>query len=250
MTLSASLIQSQLTQGELYLFDELDSTNEYLVTHCKNLPKGSICIAKTQTAGRGRRGRNWVAPVGNLNYSLSWHYPRKVHLVLPPLSLIVGLMVIESLQQQGVKDLSIKWPNDIYHQGKKAGGILIELNTTPSHLHLVMGIGLNLAPINESSIDQPVSDLSQYQVDLNQLIIYLTAKLQKMLTDYPQTGFQPYYAMWQSYDLFFQQEVSVITESLVYSGISQGINEQGELLLQQQNQIKHFAIGEVSLRKV
>ncbi len=250
-TLNSSVIQQKLEQGELYFFDTLDSTNEYLLTHCKTVSQGSICITKTQTAGRGRRGREWIAPVGNLNYSLNWCYPINTNLSLPPLSLIVGLIAIESLQQQGVQDLSIKWPNDIYHQGKKVGGVLIELKTAPPHIHLVIGVGLNLAPIpQENRINQPVSDLSQYSVDINQLVIGLTDKLQKMLKDYPQTGFKPYYKMWKSYDLFYQQDVSVITDSQIYTGISQGINEQGELALQQQNEIKHFAIGEVSLRKV
>ncbi|PID51511.1 MAG: biotin--[acetyl-CoA-carboxylase] ligase [Pasteurellales bacterium] len=250
-TLISSDIKPKLTQGELYLFDTLDSTNEYLLTHCKTISQGSICIAKTQTAGRGRRGREWIAPTGNLNYSLSWHYPISANLALPPLSLIVSLMAIESLQQQGIQDLSIKWPNDIYHKGKKVGGVLIELKTIPPNIYLVIGIGINLSPISqENTINQPVSDLSQYSIDLNQLVICLTNKLQKMLTNYPQTGFKPYYKMWKSYDLFLQQEVSIITDSQTYTGISQGINKQGELVLQQQNEIKHFAIGEVSLRKV
>ncbi|MDP8052210.1 biotin--[acetyl-CoA-carboxylase] ligase [Pasteurella atlantica] len=248
--LSTSVIQSQLTMGQLYLFDELNSTNEYLLTNCNTLSQGSVCITKKQTAGRGRRGRNWIAPKGNLNYSLIWSYPINSNLILPPLSLVVALIVIESLQQQGIQDLTIKWPNDIYHKGKKVAGVLIELKTMPPHIYLVMGIGINLAPISkENTIDQPVSTLFGYDINPNQLVLCLTKKLQQMLINYPQTGFKPYFSLWKNYDLFLQKEVSIITDTQIYKGISQGINEQGELILQQQNSFLYFSVGEVSLRK-
>ncbi|MDP8161737.1 biotin--[acetyl-CoA-carboxylase] ligase [Pasteurella skyensis] len=250
--LNNTFIQQQMSQGQLYLFDCIDSTNEYLLTHCKTVPQGSVCIAKTQTAGRGRRGRQWIAPQGNLNYSLVWHYPIKQNLLLSPLSLIIGLMVIETLQQQGVKDLSIKWPNDIYHKGKKIAGVLVELKTSLPNIYLVMGIGINLAKImdKQDKINQPVSDLSEYVIDYNQLVICLTKKLHQVLIDYPQTGFKSYTQIWQHYDLFFQKEVSVITETQTYCGISQGINHKGELLLKlPNNEILMFSIGDVSLRQ-
>lgn len=251
MKLNQRLIQSSLWCGKAFVFDEIDSTNDYLLNHCQTLEKGSVCLAEKQTAGRGRRGRHWYSPQSqNLYCSLLWHYSCAEIENLSALSLVVSLVIAESLQAQKVADIQIKWPNDIYYQGKKMGGILIESKADNQGVYLVIGIGLNLGitQVDESVVTQPWADLSAYHFDRNALACHLIESLQKNLHIYPLVGFADYQKRWQHFDLFYQQAVKLVTEKAEIHGISQGINEQGELLLLQGDQVNAFSIGEMSLR--
>lgn len=251
MKLNQAQIQSALICGQAIVFDEIDSTNEYLLTHHQTLESGSVCLAEKQTAGRGRRGRTWYSPESeNLYFSILWHYPTEDAANLPPLSLVVALIIAESLQAQQVDDIQIKWPNDIYYKGKKMGGILLETKANRNGLDLVIGIGLNLgmAKVDESVVTQAWSDLSQYHFDRNQLVCHLAFELQKNLKIYPLVGFSHYAERWQTFDIFRNKAVKLLTESDEIHGISLGINELGELMLKQGDTVQNFGIGEISLK--
>ncbi|TLU74844.1 biotin--[acetyl-CoA-carboxylase] ligase [Mannheimia varigena] len=251
MKLNQSQIQQALICGKAIVFDEIDSTNEYLLTHHQELENGTVCLAEKQTAGRGRRGRTWYSPKSeNLYFSILWHYSAEDAANLPSLSLVVSLIIAESLQAQNVADIQIKWPNDIYYQGKKMGGILLESKASRNGLDLVIGIGLNLGmtKVDESVVTQAWADLSQYHFDRNQLACQLAFELQKNLKIYPLVGFSHYAERWQAFDIFLHKAVKLVTESNEIHGTSLGINEQGELLLQQGEIVQSFGIGEMSLR--
>lgn len=251
MKLNQTQIQQALLCGQAVVFNEIDSTNEYLLKHYKTLEQGSVCLAEMQTAGRGRRGRTWYSPQSqNLYFSTLWHYKIDEVEHLPALSLVVSLLIAESLTAQNVPNIQIKWPNDIYHNGKKMGGILIETIADRTGVHLVIGIGLNLAMevVEQGAITQAWSDLSAYHFDRNELTCRLAFELQKNLKIYPLVGFAHYAERWQKFDIFHHQPVKLVTENNEIHGISQGINAQGELLLKQGETISAFAIGEMSLR--
>lgn len=251
MGLDQHLITSALTQGQALVFKEIDSTNEYLLTHYKTLPSGSLCVAESQTAGRGRRGRQWYSPESqNVYFSMLWHYPSLEIPQLSSLSLVVSVLIAEAFQALNVPHIQIKWPNDIYYQGKKMGGILIESRIDKTGIYLVIGIGLNLGMnnVDENVVTQAWSDLSEHQINRSQLVAELAKRLQNALTTYPQTAFEPYAERWQQFDIFRNQAVRLITENEEIHGISLGINEDGELILQQGEIIRSFAIGEISLR--
>ncbi|AUI67005.1 MULTISPECIES: biotin--[acetyl-CoA-carboxylase] ligase [Glaesserella] len=251
MKLNQAVIAQALTQGQALVFEEIDSTNEYLLTHHKTLPSGSLCVAEMQTAGRGRRGRQWYSPESqNVYFSMLWHYPTVEIPQLSSLSLVVAVIIAETFQALNVPNIQIKWPNDIYHQGKKMGGILIESRMDKSGIYLVIGIGLNLGmqQVDEKVVTQAWSDLSDYQLDRSQLVAELAQRLQTALSSYPQTAFAPYIERWQTFDIFRNQAVRLITENAEIHGISLGINEKGELLLQQGEIIRCFSVGEISLR--
>ena len=105
-----------------------------------------MLLAECQSAGRGRRGRTWVAaPGGAICLSLNWTFPA-VPEDLGALGLVIGVCVLRSLQGLGVQGLQLKWPNDLLVQGKKLGGVLIELRAeTAGPAFVVIGIGLNVA---------------------------------------------------------------------------------------------------------
>ncbi|RKR70609.1 biotin--[acetyl-CoA-carboxylase] ligase [Otariodibacter oris] len=249
--LNQAEIQRALNYGQAIVFTEINSTNEYLLNHHNQLPSGSVCLAETQTAGRGRRGRKWYSPLSkNLYFSMLWRYSSINISQIAPLSLVVAIVIAETFQQLNVQDIQIKWPNDIYYQGKKMGGILIESRANRHSIDLVIGIGLNLSmnAIDPSIVNQAWSDLSNYQLDRNNLAALLAQRLQKMLVEFPQHTFSDYLPQWNQFDLFYKKPVKLLTEKGEIHGIANGINNKGELLLEQDNKMTPFAIGEISLR--
>lgn len=228
-------LQQQLPNNEIRYFAEIDSTNEYLLTHSLTLPQGTLCIAETQTAGRGRRGRQWHSPnQQNLYLSLLWKYSKDNIQQYSTLSLVVALSIVEVLQSFGIQPLHIKWPNDVYYQHKKVGGILIENRITPHEIHLIIGIGLNIAMQADSqhNITQPWATLATYQLNRENVITALIQQLNTVYQTYPHTGFAPYLARWQQFDLYANQPVKLITDQQTIEGIARGINETGEIILE------------------
>jgi BirA family biotin operon repressor/biotin-[acetyl-CoA-carboxylase] ligase len=106
--------------------------------------KADVCIAEHQSAGRGRRGREWLAPFGGgICLSLSWTFPEP-----PPqlgaLSLAVGVALLRALGSHGASGVRLKWPNDVLVNERKLGGILCELRAEAGGpAYVVIGVGLN-----------------------------------------------------------------------------------------------------------
>ena len=251
MKLNQPDLQAALLCGEAVIFDEIDSTNEYLLREYKHLAAGSVCAAEHQTAGRGRRGRSWYSGKNqNLCFSLLWRYSADEVQQVSALSLMVALVLAESFTELGISDIQIKWPNDVYYQGKKLGGILIESRFENNDYYLVIGIGLNLSmdQVDLNVVNQPYADLSAYHLERNQLLQKIVPQLQKNLKIYPLVGFENYVERWQSYDLFYGKPVKLLAGDTEIHGISKGINDKGELLLEQAGKINAYAIGEMSLR--
>lgn len=125
----------------IYL-DEVDSTNTYLKQHRAELPDGEAVTARIQTAGRGRRGHDWLADGGML--------PLSVLLKNPPhpttVTLCAGVAVCEALEALFPDKLNtgIKWPNDIIAGGFKVCGILCESVCFGDSIDIICGIGVNL----------------------------------------------------------------------------------------------------------
>lgn len=132
----------------------LDSTNRlamHLLDQSPELPM--LISADEQTAGRGRGGNSWWSPAGALMFSVVMERPEAAA-ELPPYSLAVGLAVRAALQvAMGDVELKVKWPNDIFLEGRKVCGILVEV--PPGHRDtLVIGIGIN---VNNSMTNAPQS---------------------------------------------------------------------------------------------
>ena len=116
----------------------ISSTNEWILQNIPSLKKGDLCVAEYQTAGRGRRGRQWLSPfAGQIMFSFYWAFDPKKS--IEGLSLVIGLAIAEVLNVQ------VKWPNDILFDGRKLGGILVEIaNHKNGMLNLVIGVGINV----------------------------------------------------------------------------------------------------------
>lgn len=238
--------------GRLSCFEELDSTNQYLLS--ERAACGDVCMAERQSAGRGRRGRSWSSPFGqNLYLSLRWHYEQGVA-ALEGLSLAIGVVIVEVLAQEfGVAGLRLKWPNDLLLNDRKLGGVLVEVGgDLTGDCFAVVGVGLNVSMSRAAAlaIDQPWADLLQagHSVDRNELSAKLISALLPALGNYPQDGFRCYRSRWLRHAAFLDQQINLTTPGKSFSGVMCGVDEGGGLVVKINGQEQVFAGGEVSVR--
>jgi BirA family biotin operon repressor/biotin-[acetyl-CoA-carboxylase] ligase len=241
---------------DIELMSVATSTNSLLMTAAQQGSiHGKAISADMQTAGRGRRGRQWVSPyASNIYLSVGWSFKGGVA-ALSGLSLAVGVVVVQALEALGVSGATLKWPNDVLHAGRKLGGILIEMGGDPAgDCHVVIGIGLNvhMGQKASSDIDQPWIDcdaLMGRRVSRKAVLGSLLVELQAMLRIYEQQGFAAYHEKWQHLHAY-QDEVVVLTSGdNVSSGIARGVDEAGALIVETSLGRKLFHGGEVSVRK-
>ena len=256
--LRESLGTCSLLIPRLYLFDCLDSTNTWLKQRgaC-----GDVCIAEQQTKGRGRRGKRWLSPnAENIYLSLKWCFKQTpVHLSL--LSLVVGLSIVKALQKMGLSGHGVKWPNDIYWQGLKMGGILIESVSSsveashPSGLSLIIGIGLNInmSIAEGEQIDQPWISLSKIlgkRINRNQLLALLLEHLINDLQCFNHLDLEQFQKKWQQWDVLYGQQVRVLQQHKELSGIVRGLDKQGRIAIElMSGQLTHYSSAEIRLKK-
>lgn len=215
---------------------------------------GLVVLAEQQTQGRGRRGREWVSPLGrNIYLSTVWGFDGGVQ-VLEGLSLAVGVAVRRALINCGVNGLVFKWPNDLLWDEKKLGGILLEVLGDPAGFcQVVVGVGLNLNMTAGAggNIDQPwadISHISTHEVSRNQLSAALVKELFELMSGYQSQGFAMYRDEWQQHDAFHSQAVTLTLLNKSLEGIARGVDERGALLVEIDGVLQSFSGGEISMR--
>ncbi|MBV1774480.1 biotin--[acetyl-CoA-carboxylase] ligase [Burkholderiaceae bacterium DAT-1] len=251
----ASHLGTALRFFDLRCFDEIDSTNAALIKAAHDgAPSGMVYAAEYQTAGRGRRGRQWRGELGGtLMYSLLWRFNLGLA-DLSGLSLAVGLAVVRALQSLGVSGAQLKWPNDIVCDAGKLGGILIELaGEAHGPVAAVLGIGLNvrMSDDNRAAIDQPVATLDDLGLKStrNQLLACLLRELADVLNAFSHGGFSPLLKEWESHHRWHGQPVSMLMpDGSKIQGTVVGVSDEGALKLACEDGIRQFHSGEVSLR--
>lgn len=240
---------------EIDVLWEVNSTNHH-VTEQANLGKtsGYTCIAESQNNGRGRRGRNWVSPLGgNVYFSQLWEFPIGPA-DLSGLSLAISLAVVRSMHQIGVQGVELKWPNDILINKKKVAGILLEIvGESAGPTRVVVGIGVNFHLPDEmgKQIDQPYTTLDQHihrGLSRNVFIGRLISELLRVYREFEQHGFPGFASEWRDADAYADSQVELSTGSTIVNGICRGVNNHGALLLELDGQIRTYQSGEVSLR--
>jgi BirA family biotin operon repressor/biotin-[acetyl-CoA-carboxylase] ligase len=253
-SINAELSSSTLKHiGQLEILRIIDSTNAHLL---KQEPKEKItvCMAECQTAGRGRRGRNWVSPFAkNIYLSLKMTLDSGLG-ALEGLSLAVGVAIVRALNNLGVQGVQLKWPNDVLWCGRKLGGILIEVVGDPSgRCHIVVGIGLNINADKTmlAAIEQPWVSLNEilgYRPVRNLVVAGLLNGIVTLLTTYEGEGFGKYRKEWEELNAHAGLLVNLHLGSTVVSGFVRGVNAVGALILSTEGGEQIFHGGEVSLR--
>lgn len=251
--LNADIVNQNIKGEPASVIPVIDSTNQYLIQRISELKSGDVCIAEYQSAGRGRRGRQWISPFGrNLYLSMYWKLDQGPAAAIG-LSLVVGVIMAEVLQKLGAGGVKVKWPNDLYLNDKKLSGILVELTgKTGDVAHIVTGIGINIAMSKNQNevINQQWINLEQVgiRIDRNELACEITNALREAFTQFEKQGLSIFIERWKSLDNFMHRRVKLIIGEKEIFGIAKGINDQGALLLEQDGKVTPYIGGEISLR--
>jgi BirA family biotin operon repressor/biotin-[acetyl-CoA-carboxylase] ligase len=246
-------------RGSIEVHEALESTNSHLLAQPP--PRaGSFraCLAEYQSAGRGRRGRRWLAPYGSgLCLSFAWLYDTPPT-ELGALSLAAGVAVLRALGSQDIGGLALKWPNDIQREGCKLGGILCELRfEAAGPAHVVIGIGLNVrlpagvaTEVAREGGVRPADLADAGPPSRNALAAALIDALAEVAAGFGAAGFQPFAAEWCAVDALLDRAVHVHGSAGVRDGIARGIDRQGGLRVQFGDITETLTAGDVSLRAV
>lgn len=251
--LNTEILQHLTAGAPIHTCAVIDSTNQYMMAQLERWQKGECLLAETQTAGRGRRGRHWHSPFGSqFIMSMYWRLDDGPSAAMG-LSLAIGVAVVQALESAGYRDLSLKWPNDIYMARRKLAGILVEMSAAVGGIcHLVIGVGvnLNLPDAVIAQLDQPCAQLAEQPVvvERNQLSATIIRALRNALTLFEQQGLTAFLTEWNRLDIFMQQPVKVLLGNQVIHGTYCGIDGQGNMLLQDHDGMHKFVGGEISLR--
>ena len=235
---------------DIDVLDSCDSTNAVLLARAEaGAASGTVVIALEQTAGRGRRGRSWFAnPGDSLTFSLLWRFAPGI--APAGLSLAVGLAVARALDKTGGAVTSLKWPNDILKDGRKLGGILIELVPGAAHA-AVIGIGLNLRLPDAMPVDlrSASAALDLPGTDENALYAGLLTELLATLEHFATSGFAPMRDDWMARHGLQDAKVMLSSDfGAPRQGICRGADSDGALLFEVEGRVERVLSGEVSLR--
>lgn len=252
----ASMAESAERLARLDILPEVDSTNRYLLEYARQNPgQVAACLAEYQSAGRGRRGREWLSPfAANLYLSLLWPFQGGAA-GLGGLSLGIALAVCQALERIGLIGTRLKWPNDLLFSGRKLGGILLELvGEAGGPCQVVIGIGLNVRMPGAAAdrIDQPWIDLSTALgrvASRNQLAGELLAGLLRFLPAFERDGLAPWRAAWLARDAFAGCDVEIRQTEHIYAGRWEGIDQDGAGLVSINGERRRILAGDVSLRR-
>ncbi|GGK03910.1 bifunctional ligase/repressor BirA [Pseudomonas matsuisoli] len=209
-------------------------------------------IAEQQSAGKGRRGRQWISPFGqNIYYSVVMEFTSGLE-ALDGLSLTVGVAVLEALQSLGVEGLGLKWPNDLLIANRKVAGILIELHGDPADVcRAVIGVGINVNMRAADVIDQPWTSLSNAchrDFDRTELVLRLTESLHACVAEHRQGGFRALRSRWENAHAWRGEAVALLAGNSKMSGVALGVDDRGALRLMGPDGERSYSGGELSLR--
>jgi BirA family transcriptional regulator, biotin operon repressor / biotin---[acetyl-CoA-carboxylase] ligase len=218
-----------------------------------------VVLSELQHAGRGRRGRHWIAPFGgSIALSMSWSFTDASR-ANPTLSLCVGVAIARALGRAGALGIGLKWPNDLWFDDRKMGGVLVEVRAEAGGpAHVVIGVGLNVsltagmrAQIERSGVKAAaVSDACTVPPSRNFIAGAIIDALLSMLADFERDGFSGFREAWTALDALRDRPAQVLMGEAVVCGTARGVDAQGALRLERDGLIQEFVSGEVSLRGV
>ena len=243
---------------QIIYYKQLNSTNikmDELAT--EGAAHGTVVVAETQLAGKGRRGRSWESPAGDNIYMSVLLRPELTPQEAPMLTLVMAYSVAKAIQKRGAFEVQIKWPNDLVISGKKVCGILTEMRLSDTTIdYVVVGVGVN---VNTEDFSEELQDKA------TSLYLECGQKTEReiIIQDIVTIFWEEYAHFMRKRDLSFLQdeynamlinrerEVRVLEPGNEYTAYAIGINRTGELLVKTEDgREKNIYAGEVSVRGV
>ena len=232
---------------ELLIRETTGSTSDDIKTWIRHgqYERPVVKLVFSQTQGRGTQNRPWINPQPSLLFSIGVCEPRDNDGC--PYSILVGVGLAKALRSLGI-NAKLKWPNDLWVNGGKAGGILLERIHHNHQSYLVIGIGLNLLPValrttrgwlgsglfTDETVLDPKAMAALWVKCVKSVVASLTMESVLMVE------------LWNEYDVFKGQMIDVCHEDLIWTGRSQGINAEGLLLLDCNGKTQSILSGSIT----
>ncbi len=260
-------LRSEYMGRSLYYYDETDSTNARIGELAgAGAPDGTLAVADKQTAGRGRRGRGWDSPPGMNIYMSLLLRPDMDPSDAPMITILMALAVCESVTEvtggenagDDTPAARIKWPNDIVIRGRKVCGILTEMNMEAGRISgVIVGVGINVNQGERTLFPEEIRDTATslkleccHAIDRSILIAMIMERFEDLYGRFTDSGDLAY--LTDRYDELLvsrDREVRVLDPQGEYTGISRGIDDRGELLVETPDgEVHRVYAGEVSVR--
>jgi BirA family biotin operon repressor/biotin-[acetyl-CoA-carboxylase] ligase len=249
-------LQTKNLGRKIFFSREVGSTNDW----AKELAligadDGSVVVAETQTAGRGRLDRGWVSPRGGLWLSVIFR-PKVKPAEAVGLVFVAGLAVAEVLRELYGLEVETKWPNDVLVDGRKVCGILSEMSTIGEKVnYAIIGVGVNANFDVKKALPRELwenatslESVLGRRISLEDLFRASLEKLDSVYAEFLKEGFTFILEKWKRYAGFLGRQVEVISETEKLSGLALDVDSEGALVLRQGNgTMKRVFVGDVSL---
>ena len=241
--------KSRIFSSHIIMVNEVGSTNTELLRHAGDYEQGTVLCARRQTAGRGRRRRNWRSHKGGLYFSLLLKDQKDI-VSIYPLILLSALAVVRSIQSCATQGLAIKWPNDIYINHRKVCGILAESSTQNNKTHLVIGIGINVnnKVSHMKDLRHPAVSLSECKgedLNLNELLLRIVNELDLLYADFLSNNFSMHLPELNRLLYSRGQEIELTSGETVRSITPLAFTHEGKLLCLENGKETIVFMGEI-----
>lgn len=228
----------QIIGREVYVFQEIDSTNiKGMELGDKGYSEGTIILAETQNMGKGRLGRSWISPKGNIYLSVILR-PNILPSQAPLITLMAAVASASALRNAFNIGVYIKWPNDLLINSKKVGGILTEMKSEIDRIsYIVLGIGVNVnmdsslfppdVRVNATTLKETVGrELPRIEV-----ISVLLKELDKWYKIFLNKGSGPVFDEWRRLSPSLGKRIKVMSLNRIIEGIDEGLDDYGGLIV-------------------
>lgn len=245
-------------KDQIQRFETVESTMaEALKAAQQGAASGTTILATSQTAGRGRRGRDWYSPEGGGLFATTVIYPNEPRDKVHQLSLVTGVAIHKALAKLGAKGAMLKWPNDILVGSKKLCGILLECievktNASTQGHAVLMGYGINLKSSQDIDLNDEIksiyiglNEVTDQTQSIDACIALILEELEAGVAQWSQEGLAPTLNYWQDADALFGKNVQAQSAQGPITGVASGLDAQGRLLLKNGEALQVVDSGEV-----
>jgi BirA family biotin operon repressor/biotin-[acetyl-CoA-carboxylase] ligase len=254
-----SLPKGEIVGNEIVFFSSIASTNQKAMEigierdNCE----GIVVIADSQTSGRGRLGRRWISPPGvNLYFTILFKppfQPKEASIM----TLTAAVAVVSAIRNNTGLKAEIKWPNDIYLNGKKTGGILTEMkigNNRIRFLAVGIGVNVNMLPDMLDSNVRPFSTSLKAEkgepVNRTGLLKEILREMEKQYKILLTGNKRAIISKWLEFNSTIGRNIRVQIQDRTISGMAEGINEEGELIIKRASgKSETVSAGDVTILK-
>ena len=260
-------LETSILGKDILYFDTIDSTNNYAkeAAH-KGCAEGTVIVAGSQSAGKGRLGRIWDSSGGKGIWMSVVLRPPVAPEDVQVITLGASVAVVEAIKEITGIEAGIKWPNDIVLDGRKLCGILTEMNSEMERIHfLVLGIGIN---VNHNMGDFPLElqenavSLKMYasekllsiQGDLynrSEIIKKILFKLEQVYNTISKGCTADIINEWKKYSVTLGKEVRIAAKNSEFTAVARDVTNDGRLVVEcMDGTIREVLSGEVSIRGI